>query len=154
MLKNIKAGGYILGDEGSGSVLGKQFLSDLLKGLAPEILEEAFYNKFRITPVEAMDYVYNRPFPNRFLGTIAYFLSDYLDNDYAYELWSNNLRDFFRRSICQYDYQNYPIRFIGSLAYAHPRLLKDVAREFGAEVDLVEETSMNGLIRFHSDNHL
>lgn len=154
IVKNIKAGGYILGDEGSGSVLGKQFLSDLLKGLAPEILEEAFYNKFRITPVEAMDYVYNRPFPNRFLGTIAYFLSDYLDNDYAYELWSNNLRDFFRRSICQYDYQNYPIRFIGSLAYAHPRLLKDVAREFGAEVDLVEETSMNGLIRFHSDNHL
>lgn len=154
IVNNVKAGGYILGDEGSGSVLGKQFLADLLKGLAPKALEIAFYDKFRITPVEAMDYVYNRPFPNRFLGTIAYFLSDYLDNEYAHNLWSNNLRDFFKRSICQYDYQNYPIRFIGSLAFAHPELLKEIAHEFGAKVDLIEETSMNGLIQFHSNNLL
>ena len=32
----VRAGGYILGDEGSGAVLGKMFLSDVLKGLAPK----------------------------------------------------------------------------------------------------------------------
>ena len=33
VVKNVKAGGYILGDEGSGAVLGKMFLSDeFLKG--------------------------------------------------------------------------------------------------------------------------
>lgn len=36
VVKNVKAGGYILGDEGSGAVLGKMFLSDVLKGLAPK----------------------------------------------------------------------------------------------------------------------
>ena len=32
VVKNVRAGGYILGDEGSGAVLGKMFLSDVLKG--------------------------------------------------------------------------------------------------------------------------
>ena len=36
VVKNVRAGGYILGDEGSGAVLGKMFLSDVLKGLAPK----------------------------------------------------------------------------------------------------------------------
>ena len=36
IVKNVRAGGYILGDEGSGAVLGKHFLSDVLKGLAPK----------------------------------------------------------------------------------------------------------------------
>lgn len=36
VVKNVRAGGYILGDEGSEAVLGKMFLSDVLKGLAPK----------------------------------------------------------------------------------------------------------------------
>ena len=152
IVKNVKAGGYILGDEGSGAVLGRLFLADLLKGLVPDELVNEFYDKFRISPNDAMEYVYNRPSPNRFLGTIAYFLSDYLQNEYAHDLWTNNLRNFFNRSICQYDYQNYPIRFIGSLAYNNSNLLQEVAQEFGIVIDLVEETSVNGLIKYHSAN--
>lgn len=42
IFKNVKAAGYILGDEGSGAVLGKLFLSDVLKGLALRILWPTF----------------------------------------------------------------------------------------------------------------
>ena len=44
---------------------------------------------------DVMESVYNLPFPNRFLGTIAYFLGDYMDNEYVYNLLTNNLRSFF-----------------------------------------------------------
>lgn len=152
IVKNVKAGGFILGDEGGGAVLGKLFIADLLKGLVPKELETEFYEKYRITSNDAMEYVYNRPSPNQFLGIIAYFLGDYLDNEYARNLWLNNLRSFFDRSICQYDYKNYPIRVIGSLTYAHQDMLKEVAQEYGVTIDLVEETSMKGLIEFHSSN--
>lgn len=73
VVKNVKAAGYILGDEGSGAVLGKLFLADLLKGLAPKELASEFHEKFRISANDVMESVYNLPFPNRFLGTIAYF---------------------------------------------------------------------------------
>lgn len=150
IVKNVKAAGYILGDEGSGAVLGKLFLADLLKGLAPKELANEFHEKFRISVNDVMESVYNLPFPNRFLGTIAYFLGDY--NEYVYNLLTNNLRSFFNRNVCQYDYINYPIRFVGSLAYAYPDILQEVAQEFGVEIDVIEETPMNGLIEFHSMN--
>lgn len=152
VIKNVKAAGYILGDEGSGAVLGKLFLADLLKGLAPKELASEFHEKFRISANDVMESVYNLPFLNRFLGTIAYFLGDYMDNEYVYNLLTNNLRSFFNRSVCQYDYMNYPIRFVGSLAYAYSDTLRKVAREFGVEIDVIEETPMNGLIEFHSMN--
>ncbi len=152
IVKNVKAAGYILGDEGSGAVLGKLFLADLLKGLAPKELANEFHEKFRISVNDVMESVYNLPFPNRFLGTIAYFLGDYMDNEYVYNLLTNNLRNFFNRNVCQYDYINYPIRFVGSLAYAYPDILQEVAQEFGVEIDVIEETPMNGLIEFHSMN--
>lgn len=152
IVKNVKAAGYILGDEGSGAVLGKLFLADLLKGLAPKELANEFHEKFRISVNDVMESVYNLPFPNRFLGTIAYFLGDYMDNEYVYNLLTNNLRSFFNRNVCQYDYINYPIRLVGSLAYAYPDILQEVAQEFGVEIDVIEETPMNGLIEFHSMN--
>lgn len=152
IVKNVKAAGYILGDEGSGAVLGKLFLADLLKGPAPKELANEFHEKFRISVNDVMESVYNLPFPNRFLGTIAYFLGDYMDNEYVYNLLTNNLRSFFNRNVCQYDYINYPIRFVGSLAYAYPDILQEVAQEFGVEIDVIEETPMNGLIEFHSMN--
>ena len=152
IVKNVKAAGYILGDEGSGAVLGKLFLADLLKGLAPKELANEFHEKFRISVNDVMESVYNLPFPNRFLGTIAYFLGDYMDKEYVYNLLTNNLRSFFNRNVCQYDYINYPIRFVGSLAYAYPDILQEVAQEFGVEIDVIEETPMGGLIEFHSMN--
>ena len=152
IVKNVKAAGYILGDEGSGAVLGKLFLAVLLKGLAPKELANEFHEKFRISVNDVMESVYNLPVPNRFLGTIAYFLGDYMDNEYVYNLLTNNLRSFFNRNVCQYDYINYPIRFVGSLAYAYPDILQEVAQEFGVEIDVIEETPMNGLIEFHSMN--
>lgn len=152
VVKNVKAGGYILGDEGSGAVVGKLFLADLLKGLAPKEIADEFHEKFRISANDVMESVYNLPFPNRFLGTVAYFLFDYMDNCYVYDLVTNNLRNFFNRNICQYDYHSYPIRFVGSLAYAQSAIVREIGNEFGVHIDIIEETPMNGLIEFHSLN--
>lgn len=150
--KNVKAGGYILGDEGSGAVMGKQFLSDVLKGLAPKDITNDFYDKFRINANEVMESVYNRPFPNRFLATVSYFLADYLNEDYVYNLITSNLRSFFTRNVCQYDYQNYPVRFVGSLAYHYADLLREIAKEFVINLQVIEETPINGLIEYHAMN--
>lgn len=150
IVRNVRPGGYILGDEGSGAALGKFFLSDILKGLAPKSLTEAFLEKFRITPNEIMESVYNHPFPNRFLATTSYFLADYMNNDYAMNLVTNNFRNFFKRNVCQYDYQSYPIRFVGSVAHHFSPTLCEIGKEFGITIDSIEETPMSGLIEFHA----
>lgn len=150
ILKNVRSGGYILGDEGSGAAMGRVFMSDVLKGIAPAELTEDFFDKFRITSDDIMDLVYNRPFPNRFLATVAYFLADHQESDYACQVIRDNLQKFFARNICQYDYSNYSIRFVGSWAHHCADFLYDVAQEFGVMIDMIEETPMKGLIEFHA----
>lgn len=150
IVKNVRAAGYILGDEGSGSALGKLFLSDILKDLAPKHLTTDFYKKLQITPADIMESVYNRPFPNRFLAMISYFLVDYTEDEYVYNLLTQNLRNFFSRNVSQYEYQKYPLRFVGSVANAYSSILKNIADEFGANLDIIKETPMNGLIKYHA----
>ncbi|WP_321436084.1 hypothetical protein [uncultured Bacteroides sp.] len=153
IMKHVQSLGYVLGDEGSGAVMGKRFLADCLKELAPLELIDAFYDKFRITSDDALEYVYNRSFPNRFLSTFSYFLAEHLDNEYVYDLVCQNFRDFFVRNVLQYDYLNYPIRFVGSVAYNYADVLRIVAKEFGVVIEKIEETPMPGLVEFHTHNN-
>ena len=150
IVQNVHSGGYILGDEGSGAVLGKYFLSDVLKEVAPKELIELFYDTFRITPAMAMESVYQMPFPNRFLATVAYFLSEHMDDDYVYNMVECNLERFFERNITQYDYQAYPIRMMGSSAVLFRAVINNIAEKFGAKVDKIDESAIHGLVEYHS----
>ncbi len=151
--QNVRSLGYILGDEGSGAVMGRIFLADCLKKLAPNEIIESFYDKFRITADNALESVYSHPFPNRFLSTISFFLNEHLDNEYVYNLIYSNLRSFFIRNIFQYDYQNYPICFVGSVAYIYAKILTEVAKEFGIEIASIVESPMSGLVEYHSKTY-
>ncbi len=152
IIKNVRALGYILGDEGSGAVLGKMFLSDCLKNLAPADLIEAFYDRCKVTADDIMASVYNSSFPNRFLSAFSYFLVDYMDNDYVYNLVYNNFKNFFERNLLQYEYKDYPVRFVGTIAYKYAEILKKVAQKFDFEVDRIEETAIAGLVEYHTGN--
>ncbi|MDR3262248.1 MAG: hypothetical protein LBT78_10520 [Tannerella sp.] len=151
--KNVKSAGYILGDEGSEAVFGKIFLSDLLKNIAPVELANGFYEKFGITTDDILNAIYNDPFPTRFLAVVSCFLADHLDNKYVYNLLTQNLRDFFTRNVCQYDYKEYRIRFVGSGAFTYSEILKGVAHEFGVKVDQIKGSAIPGLIDFHAGNN-
>ena len=150
IVKNVRSGGYILGDEGSSATLGRHFLSDLLKGLVPQEIENDFTEKFRINIDQIMDQIYNHPFPSRFLATISYFLIDHTNNEYVHDLIIANLERFFTRCIAQYDTNNYPVRFVGSYATTYSEFLLEVAASHNVKVDRIEETSMPGLIKFYS----
>lgn len=152
IIKNVKSLGYILGDEGSGASLGKVFLSDCLKGLAPKELIEPFYKKYKIDPDEIMDYVYSKPFPNRLLSVLSFFLYEYLEHPYVNNLVRKNLRSFFERNILQYEYTEYPIRFVGSVAKMYSFILREIAQEIGIYIDVIIENPIKGLIEYHRDN--
>lgn len=66
IISNISPLGFILGDEGSGAVLGKLLVGDVLKNQLPSTIKEAFLKQFDLTVPEIIDRVYRQPFPNRF----------------------------------------------------------------------------------------
>ena len=152
IVKSVRSAGFILGDEGSGAQLGKMFVSDCLKNIAPVELKEEFYARFGINPDAIMNVVYTQPFPNRSLSTYSFFLAKHLDNDYVVDLITRNIRTFFNRNIVQYDYQNEPITFAGLVAYTYADILKSIAAEFGVEINKIVRNSMPGLLDYHRND--
>ena len=151
IVKNVPALGFILGDEGSGAALGRVFLGDALKGLAPKELTEAFFEKYKVTRAEVLDAVLNNPAATRNLRAYSFFLSEHLDNAYVHNLIAGEFRRFFERNVAQYDYKSYPVNFVGPIATTYSEILLEVASDFGATVRKIVLSSMPGLVAYHSE---
>lgn len=148
--RNVLPLGFILGDEGSNSYLGKKFIADLLKEIAPADLREAFYDQYQLTTNMLMDQVYTASLPQRQLSQYAPFLKSHIDHPYVSELVYRSLMKFFKRNISHYDYKSWPICFVGSTCVMFETVLRQVAQDFGAEISKITKYSMPGLIEYHS----
>ena len=152
IIKHVRSGGYILGDEGSGAAMGRLFIGDLLKGFVPSDIRDSFVEKFNLNVDLLMDEVYNNPHANRNLRNYGVFLSDHLQNEYVYRLVFNEISRFFERTILQYDYQNYAINFVGSVACQFSEVLLSVASKYGANIKKIVRASMPGLVIYHTSD--
>lgn len=150
IIKRVRSGGYILGDEGSGAAMGRLFIGDLLKGFVPMDIRDSFVEKFNLNVDLLMDEVYNNPHANRNLRNYGVFLSEHLQNEYVYQLVFNEISRFFERTILQYDYQNYAINFVGSVACQFSEVLLSVASKYGANIKKIVRASMPGLVIYHT----
>ena len=99
-----------------------------------------------------MDEVYNHPHANRNLRNYSFFLADHLDDEYVYNLVYNEFVRFFERTILQYDYKNYPLCFVGSVACKYSEVLLSVAGRYGANIKKIVRASMPGLVAFHAND--
>ena len=148
--KNISPLGFILGDEGSGAVIGRLFVGSILKNQLGEELKIKFLSECNLTQEEIIDRVYRKPFPNRFLASFSHFIYKYIDNPSVYNIVFNSFREFFIRNVMQYDYQSNNIAFIGSIAYFYKNILNEVAQSLNISITKIESSPINGLVKFHS----
>lgn len=150
IVSNVSPLGFILGDEGSGAVLGKLLVGDILKNQMTPQLKEKFLNQFGLTPAEIIDRVYRQPFPNRFLASLSPFLVQNLSEPSVHALVLGSFKAFLKRNVMQYDYRNYPVHFIGSVAYYYQEVLREAASEMGVAIGNIVKSPMPGLVEYHS----
>lgn len=144
--------GFILGDEGSGAVLGKLFLGTLCKGLMPEGLLEEYLEETQQSVADIINAVYRKPLPNRYLAQTAKFIHRHLDIPEVEEIVTDNFRQFFRRNLMQYHRNDLPVRAIGSIAAHFEKQFKKAAKLEGFAQDIITEQSpMQGLVKFHAE---
>lgn len=151
IVKNVSPLGFILGDEGSGAVLGKLFLGDVLKNQMPEAVAEEFLAEYNLTLLDVIRRVYKEPQANRFLASVTPFLSSHLDVPEIRALVLGAFRAFFRRNVKQYENSGErTANFVGSIAYYFRPVLEEAAEAEGFTVGLVYKSPMEGLVKFHS----
>lgn len=150
IIANTPPLGYVLGDEGSGAYLGKRFLGDLMKGMLPDSLEKAFYQRYRMDRAALLNAVYKEPLPNRFLAHFAPFLSENIACEPVRRMVETAFEDFLQRNVRAYGVSFEPIHFVGSVAWHFKEQLLAAVRQCGWELGTVVAGPMEGLIAYHT----
>lgn len=151
IIENVSPLGYILGDEGSGAVLGRLFLSQLLKNQLTPGLKEKFLEEYKITVSDIIDKVYRKPFPNRYLAHFTPFISAHLDDPSVRAIVMGSFKDFLKKNVMQYsESKEYPINFVGSIAYYFKDVLVEAMKEMKLKPGKIIQSPMEGLVKYHS----
>jgi N-acetylglucosamine kinase-like BadF-type ATPase len=135
--------GYLLGDEGGGSYLGKLFLTLYLS----DQLDSSICEKMKKSPAEIMDELYSSTSPNRYMASYCPFIFRNRSHPQISSIICENFIAFFEKYAFQYDEKE--ISFCGSLAYYFNSELKHVANQFSFNVSLVLEKPIAALTLFY-----
>ena len=151
IVSNVSPLGFILGDEGSGAVLGKLLVGDILKNQMTPELKEKFLKQYGLTPADIIDHVYRKPFPNRFLASLSPFLAQNIDEPCIHALVLGSFKSFLKRNVMQYEnFRNSKVHFIGSVAFYYKTILAEAAQEMNIQLGTIIKSPMEGLIKYHS----
>ncbi|MEM6317002.1 MAG: hypothetical protein AAF960_04990 [Bacteroidota bacterium] len=150
IVDNVPPLGYILGDEGSGTYLGKQLLRHYFYRELPPELERRLLADFSISKKKVIEAVYRQPNGNRYLANFAKWIIEQKKHPFVQQLLLNALDDFIKRQVLKYDrVREVPIHFIGSIAFFLQKEVKIVIEKNGLLLGKINRRPMEGLIKFH-----
>ena len=154
IVANIPSAGYMLGDEGSGTYIGKQLLKKYLTARIPYNIEPKFHEYLGgMDRSQILDRVYRQPQPNKFFASLAPFAIKNRRYTYIYFLVEHCLDDFFTNQISLY-FENdiNDLYLVGSVAAKLENQLKKCAEKHGFVLKKVLQKPIEGLAEYHSKN--
>jgi len=146
--------GFILGDEGSGAVLGKRLLADVLKNQLPSHIIQLFFEQYKTNRNEILENIYRKPFPNRYAAGFTTFIGSHIDEPSLEQLVTTEFELFLKRNVLQYqNCGDLEINFTGSIAFYFQKQLNTACGLFNLRPGKITKDPMNGLIEYHNKNY-
>lgn len=153
IMKNNPGLGYILGDEGSGSYLGRKVLQYYLYHTFDDELRMRFEKRFGFgsnAKDEILDHVYKSPLANRYLASFSPFLAENRGHYMIENILEDSINDFFFYHIAKYaESWTLPVHFVGSVAWYYQDVVRQVCDAYELQLGSILKTPMDGLISFH-----
>lgn len=150
IIDNVPALGYILGDEGSGAVLGRRLLGDIFKRRLPEHICRMFADESGMTMAGVIENVYRRPDANRYMAQYTRFIRNHIDEPELQQLVTDEFGRFVERNVMQYDEAStLPVHFAGSVAYHFESQLRHAAASYGIHPGTVVADPMPLMVEYH-----
>ena len=143
--------GFILGDEGSGNHIGKRLLKDYLEERMPEDLRVMFHDDYPYTTAEFIDCIYRRPFPNRFLASLASFAASHKENQYMQEVIRSCFRAYFEQMTYFGEHASLPLHVVGGLVSSFKAEIGEAAAGSGVRLGVMVQSPIEGLVAFHKE---
>ncbi len=149
IMDNVPSLGWLLGDEGSGTHLGKALLRAKFYRELPTDLN----NEFDAAFPEGMDAIKDRVYEknaNSYLATFTRFLGEHIEHPFIEHLVADCLGEFLDRHVCKYNgYQQVPIHFVGSIAHHFQDVLLNCMEERKLKPGVIVRKPIYPLADYH-----
>lgn len=153
VVRNIRPGGFILGDEGSGASLGKAFLADFVKGLLPSEIEKELVEETGLDYAQVVRKVYKEPAASAFMASFAPFVMERIGHPYMYKLVHDCLDSFVLRALSRYFSEDAScarrVGVVGSFGCACREILEETGKEHGLEFVKFVKSPIDELVKYH-----
>jgi N-acetylglucosamine kinase-like BadF-type ATPase len=150
IIKAMPAPGYLLGDIGGGSSIGKKFLQDFIYHEMPEVIYQMAIEELGLSYDLIIHEVYKNPFPGRYMASFCKFITENKANPYCYLLFLNAFQDFLKSYVMKFKaFQEKPVNFVGSIAFHNSDILRKAAFDLGIHINLILESPIAGLTLYH-----
>ncbi len=147
----VPALGYSLGDEGSGTDIGKRLVNALHKRTLSDKFRELIISEEGLSADQILENVYKKPHANRYLASLAKIAVKHINNEEIRAIVSLAFEDFFKKNICKYaDYSKIDIGFAGSVAFHFSKILKEVLQKHNLNFTQIIAAPIDGLVTYHS----
>ena len=144
--------GFLVGDEGSGSHIGKELLRGYFYREMPKEIITAFEDFCPDGKLGIISKIYASPTPNVYLASFAKFLSKNKTHPYIQQIVHKSFDVFVTRHIQKYDNcLNLKINFIGSVAYYFREILDVVLASHNLQLGTVIKKPIDNLVKFHTE---
>ena len=150
IIDQVPSLGYILGDEGSGSALGRRFIGDCLKRQMPDTVSKEFMERYQLSKDIIIENVYRKPMPNRYVAGFVPFIYEKRAVPEVHKMLIQCFSEFFTRNVINYHKPWLPAHFVGSLAGLFADELRESADLLGMTIGNIMASPMNGLVEYHS----
>ncbi|MBO4557668.1 MAG: ATPase [Bacteroidales bacterium] len=147
--ESVPAGGFILGDEGSGAYMGRKLLSDYIKNLLPDALAAEMDKQFHLTYPDIVSKVYREEAPSRFLASFSVFINEHRNHPYMKNLIVDSLEAFFLRNVDRFEPRQKRVGFVGSVAWAYQDFIYQICRNAGYRMGPLYASPIDGLVKYH-----
>ena len=155
IIDNVNCGGYILGDEGSGAVLGRNLLNAFLKRDLSEKIHNDLVQNHNLSYAYIVEKVYKTPMANTWMANFTKYLNENQDEPCIRKIIVESMEAFFEKNIEKYaDYKKYQVHFVGSIAYYFKHVLHKIAERRQINIGNIIQAPITELANYHKRNNL
>ncbi len=146
----VPALGYSLGDEGSGTDIGKRLVNALHKRKLSDTLRKSIIAEEGLSMDQILENVYQKPHANRYLASLAQVAAKHISDEEIRAIVREAFEDFIEKNISKYrDFTTMDIGFAGSVAFHFREILEEVLEKHQLKCRKIIAAPIEGLLEFH-----
>lgn len=151
--QKVQSLGYIVMDDCSGNVFGKELIRKYYFNKMPKELAVEFEKEYNLDPDFIKNKLYKEANPNAYLATFAKFLIQHKETEFCKKIIFKGMKSFMKNYIKQYDNcKEVPVHFVGSIAFYLKDELQETFDKYGLQLGNVLRRPIDGLIAYHIAN--